>query len=124
MFLLINFESLGVADDLVDDTSSQSSSHSGTYSNLSYLCGDDHKPEASAARRNAHRSTTRFYLEECLNIARNYCYYDQRKALHGTSSKIRRHGEPKISEEPFIGRCVEPITTPIISGRGEKKMVV
>ncbi|GLU11978.1 hypothetical protein SLE2022_286910 [Rubroshorea leprosula] len=77
-------------DDLVDDTSSQSSSHSGTYSNLSYLCGDDHKPEASPARRNIHPSTTRFCPEECLNIVRNYCYYGQRKELHGVSSKNRR----------------------------------
>ncbi|XWS53414.1 hypothetical protein CRYUN_Cryun11dG0155300 [Craigia yunnanensis] len=82
-------------DDLLDDTSSQSSSHSGTYSNLSYFSGDHHNTDMSPTRRSKHLSTrihnsTRFCHEESSrsgqSIARN-CY-NQCKALelHATST--------------------------------------
>ncbi|OMP02317.1 hypothetical protein COLO4_11198 [Corchorus olitorius] len=89
-------------DDLFDDTSSQSSSHSGTYSNLSYLSGDDHKPDMSLiTTRSKHLNTripnsTRFCHEENSrsgqqSMSRNL--YNQCKAWesHATSgSKQRR----------------------------------
>ena len=80
---------------MLDDTSSQSSSHSGTYSNLSYFSGDDHNPDMSPTTRSKHLSSrihnsTRFCHEESSrsgqSIARN-CY-KQCNALesHATSS--------------------------------------
>ncbi|XVF68413.1 hypothetical protein PTKIN_Ptkin11bG0001100 [Pterospermum kingtungense] len=80
-------------DDLVDDTSSQSSSHSGTYSNLSYFSGEDHNPDMSTTARGKHLSTRRFCHEESSRsrqpITRK-CY-NQCKALesHAPSSSSK-----------------------------------
>ncbi|XWS74436.1 hypothetical protein CRYUN_Cryun02cG0216000 [Craigia yunnanensis] len=82
-------------DDLLYDTSSQSSSHSGTYSNLNYFSGDDHNPVMSPTTRSKHLSSrihnsTRFCHEESSrsgqSIAKNF--YNQCKAMesHATSS--------------------------------------
>ncbi|GLT80669.1 hypothetical protein SLA2020_520960 [Shorea laevis] len=85
-------------DDLLDDTSSQSSSYSGTYNNLSYLSKDDHNPDASHPRRNEYcPSTTRFCPEECSDISRSVerNRFNQNKAVlesHGTSSSKNRKG--------------------------------
>ncbi|OMO82963.1 hypothetical protein CCACVL1_11631 [Corchorus capsularis] len=98
---LITHGSDWLQDDLYDDTSSQSSSHSGTYSNLSYLSGDDHKPDMSLiTTRSKHLNTripnsTRFCHEENSrsgqqSMSRNL--YNQCKALesHATSSSKQR----------------------------------
>lgn len=45
------FETIAVADDFLDDTSSQSSSHSGSYSNVNYISGDDHKFDMPTTKR-------------------------------------------------------------------------
>lgn len=64
---------LFLADDLLDDTSSESSSHSGTYSNLNYFSGDEiHNesninPATSDKHSNVNTKTrkfTRFCPEE------------------------------------------------------------
>ncbi|KAF2290300.1 hypothetical protein P3X46_028096 [Hevea brasiliensis] len=47
-------------DDMFDDTSSQSSSRSGSYSNLNYISGDEHKLDMSTARRD-HKHLTRIH---------------------------------------------------------------
>ncbi|KAK1577882.1 hypothetical protein Q3G72_025650 [Acer saccharum] len=69
-------------DDLYDDSSSQSSSHSGTYSNLNYFSGDEYKPDMSPTARTHHQNySTRFCPEEMS--------YRQCKILldsHGASS--------------------------------------
>lgn len=64
-------------DDLIDDTSSQSSSHSGSYSNLHYISGDDHNNhsfDTSPTRRadNKHpltrtQNSTRFCPQDSSN---------------------------------------------------------
>ncbi|KAJ6433309.1 hypothetical protein OIU84_017076 [Salix udensis] len=59
-------------DDLLDDTSSQSSSHSGSYSCLSYISGDEHRFDLSSARRDKHvitrtQNSTRFCPQENSN---------------------------------------------------------
>ncbi|KAI9160290.1 hypothetical protein LWI28_006868 [Acer negundo] len=69
-------------DDLYDDSSSQSSSNSGTYSNLNYFSGDEYKPDMSPTARTHHQNySTRFCPEEMS--------YRQCKILldsHGASS--------------------------------------
>jgi WNK lysine deficient protein kinase len=65
-------ETIAVADDLFDDTSSQSSSHSGSYSCLNYISGDEHKLDLSTTRREKHLDTrtqnsTRFCPRENSN---------------------------------------------------------
>ncbi|KAJ6859582.1 kinase 4 [Populus alba x Populus x berolinensis] len=65
-------ETTAVADDLFDDTSSQSSSHSGSYSCLNYISGDEHKLDLSTTRREKHLDTrtqnsTRFCPRENSN---------------------------------------------------------
>ncbi|XVE58924.1 hypothetical protein DITRI_Ditri05aG0002000 [Diplodiscus trichospermus] len=95
---LMTQDSDWLRDDLLDDTSSQSSWHSGTYSNLSYLSGEDHNPEMSPTRRSKHLSTrihnsTRFCHEESSRsgqlIARS-CY-NQCKALESHASSSSKH---------------------------------
>lgn len=69
------------ADDLFDDTSSQSSSHSGTYSNLNYYSGDEHHHHMSPIRSDhkqvtfsrPHQNSTRFCPEENINIPYRQC---------------------------------------------------
>ena len=91
---------------MLDDTSSQSSSHSGTYSNLSYFSGDDHNPDMSPTTRSKHLSSrihnsTRFCHEESSrsgqSIARN-CY-NHCKALepHATSKHTRVMDNRKLT---------------------------
>lgn len=60
-----------VADDLFDDTSSESSAHSGKYSNLNYFSGNEHGSETSTSRREQHpipgaktQKSTRFCRED------------------------------------------------------------
>ncbi|XP_021277956.1 probable serine/threonine-protein kinase WNK4 isoform X2 [Herrania umbratica] len=86
-------------DDLLDETSSQSSSHSGTYSNMSYFSGDDHKPDTSLTTKSKPLSprihnSTRFCNEESSrsgqSIARN-CY-NQYKALESHASNPKHRG--------------------------------
>ncbi|XP_017982763.1 PREDICTED: probable serine/threonine-protein kinase WNK4 [Theobroma cacao] len=86
-------------DDLLDETSSQSSSHSGTYNNMSYFSGDDHKPDTSLTTKSKHvspriRNSTRFCNEESSrsgqSIARN-CY-NQYKALESHASSPKHRG--------------------------------
>ncbi|KAL5757077.1 hypothetical protein ACOSP7_021500 [Xanthoceras sorbifolium] len=69
-------------DDLFDDSSSQSSSNSGGYSNLNYLSGDEYNPDMSPTSTRTHQNySTRFCPEEMS--------YKQCKVLldsHGASS--------------------------------------
>lgn len=70
-------------DDLFDDTSSESSAHSGKYSNLNYFSGNEHCSETSTLRREQHpgaktQKSTRFCPEENSST---------RKALPGKSYK-------------------------------------
>lgn len=58
-----------VADDLFDDTSSESSAMSGKYSNMNYFSGNEHGSETVTLRREQHpgaktQKSTRFCLEE------------------------------------------------------------
>lgn len=88
---------IATADDLLDDTSSQSSSHSGTYSNLIYFSGDEHESNMIPARdkhpiTKSHKST-RFCPEEnrkahAQPMARNYM--EQCKAFLASSAKDKR----------------------------------
>ncbi|XP_021909807.1 probable serine/threonine-protein kinase WNK4, partial [Carica papaya] len=93
-------ETIIVADDLLDDTSSQSSSHSGSYSNLNYVYGDEHKSHMGPTRRDKHpiagtHSSTRFCPEES-SYARQQVVsngYRQGSLLlepHGASSSRNR----------------------------------
>lgn len=90
---------------MLDDTSSQSSSHSGIYSNLSYLSGDDHiNPDVSTTTsRSKHlistriQNSTRFCHEESsrsgLQPITRKCYNQYCKALEShvpSSSKNTR----------------------------------
>lgn len=56
---LITHDQDWLQDDFFDDASSQSSSHSGTYSNLNYFSGDEQKSETSPVRRDKHPISTR-----------------------------------------------------------------
>ncbi|KAJ4845912.1 Serine/threonine-protein kinase wnk4 [Turnera subulata] len=86
-------------DDLFDDTSSQSSSHSGSYSHLNYISGEEHKFDKTSTRRDKQpmsrpHNSTRFCPQDNLNshigqaIATNA--YNHCRALlesqHGASS--------------------------------------
>lgn len=50
-------EAIAAADNLFDDTSSQSSSHSGTYSNVNYSSGNEYEPSTSPTRGDQHTIT-------------------------------------------------------------------
>lgn len=84
-------------DDLLDDTSSQSSSHSGTYSNLNYFSGDEHEFSTSPVTdkhliTKSHKST-RFCPQENRNAQAQLMakkYMDQCKAFLLSSSKDKR----------------------------------
>lgn len=81
---------------MLDDTSSQSSSHSGTYSNLYYLSGDEHESNTSPTRGDQHSITkthkcTRFCPGEVHNTgqstAGNFCRQcTVLRGSHGASS--------------------------------------
>ncbi|XP_030963613.1 probable serine/threonine-protein kinase WNK4 isoform X1 [Quercus lobata] len=83
-------------DNLLDDTSSQSSSHSGTYSNLYYLSGNEHESNTSPTRGDQHSITkthkcTRFCPGEVHNtgqsMAGNFCRQcTVLRGSHGASS--------------------------------------
>ncbi|GAV58629.1 LOW QUALITY PROTEIN: Pkinase domain-containing protein, partial [Cephalotus follicularis] len=106
-------------DDLLDDTSSQSSSRSGTYSNLSYFSGDDQKPDGRPIRGDKQNGitrthpSTRFCPQEnsytAHSIARN-CY-DQYKALlesqKASSSKHDKRVMEKASSSKHDKRVME-----------------
>uniref|UniRef100_A0A2N9FZT2 non-specific serine/threonine protein kinase n=1 Tax=Fagus sylvatica TaxID=28930 RepID=A0A2N9FZT2_FAGSY len=76
-------QALAAADNLLDDTSSQSSSHSGTYSNLYYFSGDENECNTGPTRGDQHNITktthkcTRFCPGEVhntgLSVAGNSC---------------------------------------------------
>lgn len=90
-------------DDLFDDTSSQSSSHSGKYSNLNYFSGDEHKADhmMMSPIRGDHKqpifsrpqNSTRFCPEE--NNPRRQCKnlldsYGASSSSSSSSSKPKR----------------------------------
>jgi WNK lysine deficient protein kinase len=50
-------EAIAAADNLFDDTSSQSSSHSGTYSNVNYFYGNEYEPSTSPTSGDQHTIT-------------------------------------------------------------------
>lgn len=51
-------EKIAAADNLLDDASSQSSSHSGTYSNVDYYSGNEQEPSTSPRRGYQHAAIT------------------------------------------------------------------
>ncbi|KAJ0007387.1 hypothetical protein Pint_30632 [Pistacia integerrima] len=87
-------------DDLFDDTSSQSSSHSGTYSNLNYYSGDEHHHHMISPSRSDHKqvtfsrphqNSTRFCPEENISIPYRQCKVVLDSHSHGAaSSKSKR----------------------------------
>jgi WNK lysine deficient protein kinase len=97
-------ETIAVADDLFDDTSSQSSSHSGSYSCLNYISGDEHKFDLSSTRRDKHlitrtQNSTRFCPQENSNSnigqalatnAYNHCKVLLESQTRASSSKSKR----------------------------------
>lgn len=88
------------ADDLYDDTSSQSSSHSGTYTNMNYYSADEHHHYMSPIRwdhkqvtfSRPHQNSARFCPEENVNIPFRQCKFLLDSHSHGpsSSSKPRR----------------------------------
>ena len=90
---------IAFADDLLDDTSSVSSSHSGTYSNLNYLSGDEKETNTIPAigdkpptNTKSHKST-RFCPEENRKARQSTAvkYNEQCKAFQSsTTSKDKR----------------------------------
>ncbi|KAF4375591.1 hypothetical protein CsatB_030267 [Cannabis sativa] len=82
-------------DDLYDDTSSVSSSHSGTYSNLNYLSGDEKETNTSPTigdklpnNTKSHNYSTRFCPEENHKKSQSTAqkYNEQLKALLSTTT--------------------------------------
>jgi WNK lysine deficient protein kinase len=91
---------IAAADNLFDDASSQSSSHSGTYSNVNYFSGNEYEPSTSPTRGDQHTITkshkcTRFCPGEVhgagQSLASNCCR--QCKVLQGShgasTSKVK-----------------------------------
>ncbi|XP_048424891.1 probable serine/threonine-protein kinase WNK4 isoform X2 [Pyrus x bretschneideri] len=84
-------------DDLLDETSSQSSSHSGTYSNLSFISGNEHGTKMIPTGGDKHpiskcHKSTRFCPEETSNAGQSIAkkYVGRCKALLASGSKDER----------------------------------
>ncbi|CAB4312362.1 unnamed protein product [Prunus armeniaca] len=84
-------------DDFLDETSSQSSSHSGTYSNLNFICGNEHGTNTIPTGGDKHpiskcHKSTRFCPEENRNTGQSMAkkYYERCKAFLASGSKDKR----------------------------------
>lgn len=99
LFCMLKFQlqMIAAADDFLDETSSQSSSHSGTYSNLNFICGNEHGTNTIPTGGDKHpiskcHKSTRFCPEENRNTGHSMAkkYYERCKAFLASGSKDKR----------------------------------